>query len=67
MATTPKRSQWEIEDAHKTLQRAEAIKNDKGMMKDVVTHHNLMTKALGGAMKSSSTKTSPNKSNSKKR
>ena len=42
----PIRSTWDIEEAHRTLQRAEAIKKDGGMMKDIVNHHNLLTKAL---------------------
>jgi hypothetical protein len=66
MATQPKRSQWDIEDAHRTIQRAEAIKSDKGMMKDVVKHHNMMTKALGGAMKSAPAKVAPSKPAKKK-
>jgi hypothetical protein len=66
MATQPKRSQWDIEDAHRTLQRAEALKADKGMMKDVVKHHNMMTKALGGAIKSMPAKVTPSKPAKKK-
>jgi len=62
--------QWEIEDAHRTIQRAEAIKADKGMMKDVLKHHNIMTKALGGAIagpKSAPAKVTPSKSPSKRK
>lgn len=62
MAKQPVRSQWDIEDAHRTIQRAEAIKADKSMMKDVIKHHNVMTKALGGAIKSAPVKTTPSKS-----
>lgn len=58
---TPKRTQWDIEDAHRTLQRAAQIQSDKGMMKDVVAHHNKLTKMLygGNTMKSLPTKSSP--------
>jgi hypothetical protein len=58
--------QWDIEDAHRTIQRAEAIKADKSMMKDVIKHHNMMTKALGGAIKSAPAKVSPSKPSKKK-
>lgn len=43
---TNKRSQWDIEDAHRTLQRAAQIQSDKGMMKDVINHHNKLTTML---------------------
>lgn len=66
MAESNKRSQWDIEDAHRTIQRAEAIKADKGMMKDVIKHHNVMTKALGGAIKNAPAKVTPSKSSKKK-
>ena len=57
---TPKRSQWDIEDAHRTLQRAAQIQSDKGMMKDVVAHHNKLTKMLyGGNTKPTMPKSSP--------
>lgn len=62
--------QWEIEDAHRTIQRAEAIKSDKNLMKDVLKHHNIMAKALSGAIagtKSAPAKVVPSKSSSKKK
>ena len=67
MAESNKRSQWDIEEAHRTIQRAQAIKADKGMMKDVIKHHNVMTKALGGAIKSAPAKSAPAKVSPKKR
>lgn len=70
MKKEDKRTQWDIEDAHRTIQRAEAIKADKGMMKDVIKHHNVMTKALGGAIagpKSAPAKVTPSKSPSKRK
>jgi len=57
----PIRSTWDIEEAHRTLQRAEAIKKDGGMMKDIVNHHNLLTKALGGVAKATPSKPSKKK------
>lgn len=57
----PKRSQWDIEDAHRTLQRAESIKKDGGMMKDIINHHNLLTRALGGTAKATPSKPSKKK------
>ncbi len=59
-------STWDIEDAHRTLQRAAAIQADKKMMKDVVSHHNLLTKVLGGSVKNTPAKASPVKPTKKK-
>lgn len=65
----PIRSKWDIEDAHRTLQRAADIQSDKSMMKDIVSHHNKLTQVLakGGAVKATPAKSTPSKPSSKKK
>lgn len=65
----PVRNKWDIEDAHRTLQRAADIQSDKGMMKDIVSHHNKLTQVLakGGAVKNTPAKVTSSKLPSKKK
>lgn len=43
---------WQAEDDHRTLQRAEEIKGDRGRMAGVRRHHRKMTKAMNKIGKS---------------
>lgn len=63
---TKTNNQWDIEDAHRTLQRAAAIQSDKKMMKDVVAHHETLSKMLKGGMTKSTPVKTVSKSNKKK-
>lgn len=49
--------QWEIEDAMRTLQRANTIQADRKLMTEVKQHHNSLSKMLkGGPVKSTKKK-----------
>jgi hypothetical protein len=54
--------QWEIEDAIRTLQRADKIRSDSKLMSDVKTSMESLNKMMfGGSIKASAKKTTSKK------
>jgi hypothetical protein len=54
--------QWEIEDAIRTLQRADKIRSDSKLMSDVKTSMKSLNEMMfGGSMKASAKKTTSKK------